>query len=82
LAREDQSGKKLKWDKRYRSILEFAEGNNLEINSGCLFGDSGTCVTEIKEGSVHYTHKTLVNVDKGKCLPCSCIPMSIVVLIT
>ena len=29
-----KSGRKIKWDKRYRSILEFAEGNDVEINSG------------------------------------------------
>jgi ferredoxin-NADP reductase len=71
-----QSGKKIQWDKRYRSILEFAEGNDIEINSGCLFGDCGTCLTEIKEGTVHYMHKTMISADKGKCLPCSCIPTS------
>lgn len=75
-----QSGKKIKWDARYRSILEFAEGNDIEINSGCLFGDCGTCLTELKEGDVRYMHQTLITADKGKCLPCSCIPVSNVVL--
>ncbi|SDS34795.1 Ferredoxin [Mucilaginibacter mallensis] len=75
-----QSGKKVKWDNRYRSILEFAEGNDIEISSGCLFGDCGTCLTEIKKGDVRYLHQTLITADKGKCLPCSCIPISNVVL--
>jgi len=75
-----RSGKKIQWDDRYRSILEFAEGNDIEISSGCLFGDCGTCLTEVKEGSVHYLHKTLAAIDKGKCLPCSCIPTSNIVL--
>ncbi|MEZ2336350.1 2Fe-2S iron-sulfur cluster-binding protein [Mucilaginibacter sp. RCC_168] len=75
-----QSGKKILWDNRYRSILEFAEGNDIEISSGCLFGDCGTCLTEIREGNVRYTHQTLVAVDKGNCLPCSCIPTSDVIL--
>jgi ferredoxin-NADP reductase len=75
-----QSGKKIKWDNRYRSILEFAEGNDIEISSGCLFGDCGTCLTEIKEGDVHYIHKTLITAEEGKCLPCSCVPVSNVVL--
>ncbi len=75
-----KSGKTLLWDKRYRSILEFAEGNDIEISSGCLFGDCGTCLTEIKEGNVHYLHQTLITAEKGKCLPCSCVPTSDVVL--
>lgn len=75
-----RSGKKVPWDSRYRSILEFAEGNDIEINSGCLFGDCGTCLTEIKEGDVRYLHQTMVKVEQGKCLPCSCIPTSNVVL--
>jgi len=75
-----QSGKKLVWDKRYRSILEFAEGNDIEILSGCLFGDCGTCLTDIKEGTVHYTHEIMVSFGKGECLPCSCIPTSNIVL--
>jgi len=75
-----RSGKKIQWDDRYRSILEFAEGNDIEISSGCLFGDCGTCLTEVREGNVHYLHKTLASIDKGKCLPCSCIPTSNVVL--
>lgn len=75
-----QSGKKIKWDNRYRSILEFAEGNDIEISSGCLFGDCGTCLTELKEGNVRYMHQTLITADKGKCLPCSCIPTSNIVL--
>lgn len=75
-----RSGKKVQWDNRYRSILEFAEENNIEINSGCLFGDCGTCLTEIKEGQVRYMHQTLVKVEQGKCLPCSCIPVSDLIL--
>jgi len=74
------SGKKMRWDNRYKSILEFAEGNDIDINSGCLFGDCGTCLTEIEEGDVHYMHKTLVTVENGKCLPCSCVPVSNLVL--
>jgi len=75
-----RSGKKIQWDNRYRSILEFAEGNDIEISSGCLFGDCGTCLTEIKEGNVRYMHQTLITADKGKCLPCSCIPTSDIIL--
>ena len=34
----------------------------------------------IKEGNVRYMHQTLITADKGKCLPCSCIPTSDIIL--
>jgi len=75
-----QSGTTLQWDDRYQSILEFAEANDVEISSGCLFGDCGTCLTKIKEGEVKYVHPTLVKPGPGNCLPCSCIPVSKLIL--
>jgi ferredoxin len=75
-----RSGKKLFWDQRYRSILEFAEANDIEISSGCLFGDCGTCLTKIHQGEIKYIHSTLVQPANGRCLPCSCIPVSNIVL--
>lgn len=74
------SNKKFRWDNRYSSILEFAEANNIEISSGCLFGDCGTCLTKIQEGTIKYMHPTMVKPEEGKCLPCSCIPASNLVL--
>lgn len=76
----NRSNKKLIWDSRYRSILEFAEAHDVEISSGCLFGDCGTCLTKIKHGKIKYTHTTLAQPDEGKCLPCSCVPATDLVL--
>jgi ferredoxin-NADP reductase len=70
-----KSNRKLPWDKRYRSLLEFAEANGIDISSGCLFGDCGSCLTKIREGGVKYIHDTLVVPGKGECLPCSSIPV-------
>lgn len=75
-----KSGRHVVWDSRYRSIVEFAEANDIEITSGCLFGDCGTCLTTVREGEIEYTHATAVTPEKGKCLPCSCIPASSLVL--
>jgi uncharacterized protein len=75
-----QSGKKLFWDHRYRSILEFAEAHDIEISSGCLFGDCGTCLTKVQAGEIKYIHPTMVEPGQGKCLPCSCVPSSHLVL--
>lgn len=74
------SGRKLPWDNRYKSILEFAEANDIEITSGCLFGDCGTCLTRLLSGEIKYTHPTMIQPDKGTCLPCSCVPTGPVVL--
>ncbi len=74
------SDRALDWDGRFRSLLEFAEANDIEISSGCLFGDCGTCMTGLTAGEVTYTHPTMVEPDEGTCLPCSCIPASDIVL--
>lgn len=74
------SGKKLFWDQRYRSILEFAEAHDIEITSGCLFGDCGTCLTKIQAGEITYIHPTMAEPGTGKCLPCSCVPSSHLIL--
>lgn len=71
-----RSNRKIPWDERYKSILEFAEANDIYINSGCLFGDCGTCLTPIHAGEIRYTHSTMVEPESGKCLPCSCVPIS------
>lgn len=75
-----KSGKTFQWDSRFTSILEFAEANDIEISSGCLFGDCGTCLTTIQEGTIKYTHPTMVKPNTGECLPCSCVPTSNLIL--
>ncbi|RYE14272.1 MAG: 2Fe-2S iron-sulfur cluster binding domain-containing protein [Sphingobacteriales bacterium] len=78
--RYTREGKELVWDDRYRSILEFSEAHDIEIVSGCLFGDCGTCLTSLLEGEVKYMHPTMIKPDSGDCLPCSCVPVSNIVL--
>lgn len=75
-----KSRKKLGWNAKYDSLLEFAEDHDIEIPSGCLFGDCGTCLTRIKSGKVKYKHPTLVEPGAGECLPCSSVPLSDIVL--
>ena len=75
-----RSNRKLLWDNRYRSILEFAEAHDIEISSGCLFGDCGSCLTNVQEGIVKYIHNTTVIPGKGECLPCSSVPVGNLVL--
>lgn len=69
-------GATLAWDDRFSSLLEFSEANGIEIDSGCLFGDCGTCLTKLLDGEVKYLHPTMVKPGPGNCLPCSCIPVT------
>jgi uncharacterized protein len=75
-----RSNKKLPWDSRYRSILEFAEAHDIEMSSGCLFGDCGSCLIKIQQGKVKYIHDTSVIPGNGECLPCSSVPVEDLVL--
>ena len=75
-----RSGKRMAWNEAYGSILEFAEDHDVDIPSGCLFGDCGTCLTKVKSGSVRYNHPTLVVPGEDECLPCSSKPESDLIL--
>ncbi len=75
----EKSKTTLEWDSRYKSLLEFAESNNIFISSGCLFGDCGTCLTKVT-GKIKYIHPTMVKPKDGECLPCSCVPEESILL--
>ncbi len=75
-----QSGKKLAWDPSYASILEFAEANQIKVESGCRAGSCGCCQTEISKGDVHYLQETDVDISDGHCLICVTIPENDLIL--
>jgi len=75
-----RSGKKIQWNNSARTLLQLAEQNGVEISSGCLYGDCGTCMTPLLSGEVEYLHPTGVTVDDGACLPCSCKPKTSLIL--
>ncbi|RTE54084.1 FAD/NAD(P)-binding oxidoreductase [Arenibacter aquaticus] len=68
------SGRTVEWGPEYNSLEELAEAHDIDIDVGCLFGDCGTCLTEIVAGEVSYNHATMIQPDPGTCLPCSCKP--------
>jgi ferredoxin len=68
------------WDDQYDSVLELAQDQNIDISAGCLYGDCGTCLTQLLEGTVVYNHATGVQPDAGYCLPCSCRPLTSITL--
>jgi ferredoxin len=75
-----RSGRVLPWDAGAESLLTFALENDVPISAGCRYGDCGTCLTPLLSGAVAYEHPTGVDPDPGSCLPCSCKPITSIVL--
>ena len=63
-----------------RTLLELAETYRIPLDSGCTYGDCGTCLTDLLSGDVEYLHQTGITPEPGTCLPCSCRPKTSVVL--
>lgn len=75
-----RSGKHLSWDASAGSLLEFAEANAVEVESGCRAGSCGTCQTALKAGEVHYAQQPDADIEPGHCLLCIATPKSDLVL--
>jgi ferredoxin-NADP reductase len=75
-----RSKKTIPWNPKARSLWHFADQNQVEISSGCLYGDCGTCTTRLLSGQVAYAHATAASIDAGACLPCSCKPVTSIVI--
>lgn len=74
-----QSGKQVLWQST-DSLLDFAEANNIAINSGCRAGGCGTCQTTIRTGEVSYHQPPDFDPKPGTCLLCVCVPKTSVTL--
>ncbi len=70
----DMSGKSVTWQGDGTSILELAEQNGVDIDSGCRAGNCGTCVTAIKNGKVKYISEPGSPQEEGTCLVCIAVP--------
>jgi ferredoxin-NADP reductase len=75
-----KSGKVIPWNAQAESVLQLAEQHGVEIDSGCRYGDCGTCLTPLLKGQVTYNHPTTAKPDPGTCLPCSCQPDGAIVI--
>jgi len=69
-----RSGKSILWDPAAGSLLEFAENNDIEVESGCRAGSCGSCQTEVEVGEVEYNQKPDADVLPGHCLLCISTP--------
>jgi len=65
-----KSGKSIAWDPDAESLLELAEDNDIEIDSGCRAGSCGSCETALESGEVDYNQDPDADVEKGHCLLC------------
>lgn len=75
-----QSGKQLSWQPGMGSLLDFAEGHGILVNSGCRAGGCGSCQTHIRSGEVAYTQSPGFDPEPGSCLLCVCTPKTAVTL--
>lgn len=69
-----KSGKKVAWKADAQSILDFAEGEGLEMASGCRIGNCGTCQVAVKNGKIKYMSDPTFAVEEGSCLACIAVP--------
>lgn len=75
-----RSGLSAKWTDSMKSLLDLADALCVDINSGCRFGDCGTCMTRLISGQVSYEYPTGAVPDPGFCLPCCSKPITSIVL--
>ncbi len=69
-----RSRRTIHWDPAYGTLLDFAEANQVPIESGCRAGNCGTCVTAVISGKVRYPEPPDEEPEQGACLPCVCVP--------
>jgi ferredoxin-NADP reductase len=62
------------WDENAEHLWEFAQANDVSIDSGCLQGRCGTCETAILSGKVKYTNEPSYECEEGTCLTCCAVP--------
>ena len=65
-----KTGKSVFWDPKADSLLEFAEANNINVESGCRAGSCGSCQTAVTAGEVDYNQKPDADISPGHCLLC------------
>ncbi|MEQ1488930.1 MAG: 2Fe-2S iron-sulfur cluster-binding protein [Terricaulis sp.] len=75
-----RAGRSIIWNGQDASLLDFAERNGVEVDSGCRSGSCGTCEASIVSGSVRATQKPDYEVRDGHCLLCVSVPTSALVL--
>ena len=74
-----KSGRVVEWDPALLNLLDFAQANDVRIDSGCRAGSCGSCSVAVKQGEVEYLSQVDAG-EAGSCLTCVCRPKSDLVL--
>jgi ferredoxin-NADP reductase len=69
-----KSGKQVRWQRESGSILELAETEGIDVESGCRAGCCGGCSTRIESGEVEYSQDPEADIEPGSCLLCIASP--------
>jgi ferredoxin len=78
-----RSGKTLEWESSSGNLLDFAEENGIQMESGCRIGTCGSCKVKLISGTVAMeTEEGLEDADKANrmILPCVAVPESDLVI--
>ncbi|MGB5718475.1 MAG: 2Fe-2S iron-sulfur cluster-binding protein, partial [Gammaproteobacteria bacterium] len=76
-----KSGISIPWNPDADSLLEFAETNGIDVDSGCRAGSCGSCQTGLTAGAVDYNQTPDADVDSSHCLLCISTPKSDLTLV-
>lgn len=69
-----RAGKSCSWNSEMASLLDLADDNGIQIDSGCRAGNCGSCSIAIKSGKVKYLCDVGADIEDGTCLACVAIP--------
>jgi hypothetical protein len=75
-----RSGKSITWNPAAGSLLELAESNGIDVDSGCRAGSCGSCQTALTAGEVEYSQHPDADIEPGHCLLCIATPRGNLVL--
>ncbi|MCA7885345.1 pyridoxamine 5'-phosphate oxidase family protein [Burkholderia contaminans] len=69
-----RTGREAAWTPADGSLLEFAEGQRVDVPSECRSGSCGTCATRVLSGAVDYEQAPDAQVEPGCALLCVARP--------
>ena len=72
--RFSRSDKTVPWDPSADSLLDLAEAQGIQVDSGCRAGSCGSCQTPIESGEVAYQQTPDADMKPGHCLLCIATP--------
>lgn len=75
-----KSRTELTWMGDFGSLLEFAEKQEMPLDSGCRAGNCGQCAVRLLEGNVIHTKTPGVALGEKECLTCIGIPNGDIIL--